>query len=147
FLGEEFTPPAAVTPASDPEPSPPPSPRGRGGKPEPSPPSSRARVRRQRLPPTSRKGRGGKVTHEGVRVEYAVGRSARRRQTLSRSVQPDGRVRVAVPMATTVAEIEAFVAKHAAWLVKRLAARAAAPPRPRMETGALLQFFDRTLEL
>jgi len=80
-------------------------------------------------------------------VEYAVVRSGRRRRTLSLSLNPDGQATVAVPMATTVAEIEAFVAKHAGWLVQRKAARAAAPPRPTLDSGTALQLFEQTLTL
>lgn len=61
----------------------------------------------------------------GGALEYEVRRSSRR--SLSLRVDEEGAVRVAVPLRTTQAEIEAFVGQHRDWLLRQLSARAARP--------------------
>src|SRR5262249_41096000 len=95
----------------------------------------------------TRRGRDGSVVHEGTVVEYAVVRSRRRQRTLSLTLDAAGLATVAVPMATTHAEIQRFVARHPGWVILRRSEIAATPPPPPLESGASLLFLGEPITL
>lgn len=83
---------------------------------------------------------------EGTRVDLVLRRSARR----SFALQVDHRgARVAVPLRTSLGEVERFVHSHGRWLLDRLQARAAARPAPALDVGdgATVPLFGRPLTL
>ena len=83
---------------------------------------------------------------DGTRVELVLRRSARR----SFALQVDHRgARVAVPLRTSLYEVDRFVRSHGRWLLDRLQARAQTPAAPRLavEDGGELPLFGRALAL
>jgi len=71
-----------------------------------------------------------------------------RRRTLAIEITRDCRVLVRAPMRTSAAAIEAFAAKHAAWVARHLERqrqRAAAPPPPTAEEISALKAAARTV--
>ena len=73
------------------------------------------------------------VVIDGTTVALTLRRSARR----SFALQVDHRgARVAVPLRTSLAEVDRFVLEHGRWLLERLQARAQRPPPQALEGGA-----------
>ena len=75
-----------------------------------------------------------------------------RMRSLRLTVYAGGRIRVAVPLHTPAAAIEAFVQARRSWIVQhqqRFAARVPAAPAPRYETGETVPFLGQpyTLEV
>lgn len=86
------------------------------------------------------------VVIEGTRVELVLRRSARR----SFALQVDHRgARVAVPLRTSLGEVDRFVHSHGRWLLDRLQARAQVPTVApiAVEDGGCLPLFGRPLAL
>lgn len=85
------------------------------------------------------------VCTSGV-IEYRLVRSNRRRRTIEITIEPDG-VRVASPMRTPNAEIEATVREREAWIRKHLAAPREMPRVATYEDGETLTFLGRPVPL
>jgi predicted metal-dependent hydrolase len=86
------------------------------------------------------------VVIDGTSVALTLRRSARR----SFALQVDHRgARVAVPLRTSLAEVDRFVLDHGRWLLDRLRARARTPQSPVFEAadGARLPLFGCELRL
>lgn len=86
------------------------------------------------------------VIIDGTRVELVLRRSARR----SFALQVDQRgARVAVPLRTSLNEVDRFVHSHGRWLLDRLQAQAQTPAAPRLavEDGGELPLFGQPLGL
>jgi len=81
-------------------------------------------------------------------LTYTVTRSARRRKTLTISLEPGMGVRVAAPRAVPAAEIAALVRRRSGWILGRLDRLAPrdAPDR-RLTDGDLLAYLGRSLRL
>ncbi len=77
------------------------------------------------------------VVVDGTRIDLVLRRSARR----SFALQVDHRgARVAVPMRTSLGEVDRFVQHHGRWLLERLRARAAGPLAARFAVSDGAQF-------
>ena len=87
------------------------------------------------------------ITHEGSTIRYTVVRSARRKKTLTITIDPNDGVRVRVPTRTPNAEIEAIVRKRADWILRKLADERADPQPRRFVTGEKLYYLGRELPL
>lgn len=81
-----------------------------------------------------------------VIIEYEVRRSRRRRKTVEITLGADG-IRVAAPLRTPGSEVQAFVQRRAAWILRHApeAMRPAAPPR--LASGATLPYLGREVSL
>lgn len=75
----------------------------------------------------------------GDPIPYTLRRSARRRRTISLSLDEHGAVRVAAPLRVTQAEIDAFLAARETWLRAHLQ-RHTERPGPRYADGATIPF-------
>jgi predicted metal-dependent hydrolase len=81
-------------------------------------------------------------------LAFTVVRSARRRKTLTISLEPSAEVRVAAPRFVPAAEIEALVLRRAGWILRhldRVAAREA--PERWLSDGASLPYLGGSLRL
>lgn len=87
------------------------------------------------------------VIHEGSTIRYTVVRSARRKKTLTITIDPGNGVRVLVPARTPNAEIEAIVRKRAGWILRKLAEERPEPQPRRFATGEKLYYLGRELPL
>ncbi len=87
------------------------------------------------------------ITHEGSTIRYTVVRSARRRKTLTITIDPGNGVRVLVPARTPNAEIEAIVRKRAGWILRKLAEERPEPQRKPLETGDTLHYLGSEVRL
>ena len=87
------------------------------------------------------------ITHEGSTIRYTVVRSARRKKTLTISIDPGNGVRVLVPARTPNAEIEAIVRKRAGWILRKLAEERPEPQPKPLETGDTLHYLGREVRL
>lgn len=85
----------------------------------------------------------GLVAGEGFAIPYRIVRSARRRRTLELRVERDG-VRVAAPLRTSTAEVEAFVRSRIGWIQKQTTARPPSRPQGLLEIGSV-PYLGRTL--
>ena len=79
-------------------------------------------------------------------IEYRLVRSSRRRRTIEITIEPDG-VRVASPMRTPNAEIEAAVLEREGWIRRHLARPREAPRTATYEDGEPLTFLGRPTPL
>lgn len=79
-------------------------------------------------------------------IEYRLVRSTRRRRTIEITIEPDG-VRVAAPMRTPNAEIEATVREREGWIRRHLAAPREGPRVATYEDGEPLTFLGRSTPL
>ena len=87
------------------------------------------------------------ISHRGSIIRYTVLRSARRKKTLTITIDPVDGVRVLVPLRTPNSEIESMVRKRADWILRKLAEeRTEAQPR-RFVTGETLYYLGRELPL
>ena len=87
------------------------------------------------------------IGHRGSIIRYTVLRSARRKKTLTITIDPVDGVRVLVPLRTPNSEIESMVRKRADWILRKLAEeRTEAQPR-RFVTGETLYYLGRELPL
>ncbi len=82
----------------------------------------------------------------GGTIEYRLIRSARRRRTIEITIEEFG-VRVAAPMRTPNAEIEATVREREAWIRRHLAMPRAVPRVATYEDGEPLTFLGRATPL
>ncbi len=87
------------------------------------------------------------ITCEHGVIDYVVVRSKRRRKTLSLTVDEISNTRVSVPMRTSRRDIQAFVKKHASWIVRARAARRAGPPPMQFNSGETIPYLGRQLLL
>ncbi len=87
------------------------------------------------------------IEHDGATIRYTVVRSARRRKTLTITIDPGSGVRVLVPARTPNAEIEAIVRKRAGWILRKLAEERPEPQPRRFVTGEKLHYLGRELPL
>lgn len=88
------------------------------------------------------------VVAGGVEIAYRYARS--RRRTLGVTVREDLSVDVRVPPATPLADIRAFVAARAAWILRareRVAKRPPPPPKPRHLHGEPHRYLGREYRL
>lgn len=93
-------------------------------------------------------GGSGAVQVDGRLLAYTITRSARRRKTLTITLEPGARVRVAAPRAVSVAEIDALVLRRAGWIMRHLSqAEARATGTRRFVDGERLPFLGRELAL
>jgi len=90
----------------------------------------------------------GEVRRDDRTIRYLVTRSARRRRTLTITLDPDSGVRVAAPLRVPATEIQALVLRRAGWILRRLDT-ASVPPSPprRFESGETLLYLGRRLSL
>ncbi|MDA1010587.1 MAG: SprT family zinc-dependent metalloprotease, partial [Chloroflexi bacterium] len=88
----------------------------------------------------------GAVAGDGFAIPYRVVRSARRRRTVELRLERDG-VRVAAPLRTPSAEIEAFVRSRLGWIQKQLAKLPPPPRTPHLESGGSVPYLGRMLPL
>ena len=78
------------------------------------------------------------ITHGESTIRYMVVRSARRKKTLTITIDSDDNVRVLVPLRAPSIEIEAMVRERADWILAKLAEER---PRPRQFlTGEKLHY-------
>ena len=87
------------------------------------------------------------IIHGDSTIRYTVVRSARRKKTLTITIDPDDGVRVLVPLRTPNAEIEAMVRKRAAWVLRKLAEERTEPKPKLLETGDTLHYLGREVRL
>ena len=87
------------------------------------------------------------IKHEGSTIRYTVMRSARRKKTLTITIDPGNGVRVLVPTRTPNAEIEAVVRKRAGWILRKLAEERPEPQSRRFVSGEKLYYLGRELPL
>ena len=87
------------------------------------------------------------ITHEGSTIRYTVVRSARRKKTLTITIDPANGVRVLVPSRTPYAEIESMVRKRAGWILRKLTEERPEPRPRRFVTGEKLYYLGRELPL
>ena len=87
------------------------------------------------------------ITHEGSTIRYTVVRSARRKKTLTITIDPANGVRVLVPARTPYAEIESMVRKRAGWILRKLTEERPEPRPRRFVTGEKLYYLGRELPL
>ena len=81
-------------------------------------------------------------------IRYTVVRSARRKKTVSITIDPDDSVRVSAPLRTPNAEIESIVRKRADWILAKLAEERPKEPEPRqLVTGEKLYYLGHELTL
>ena len=87
------------------------------------------------------------IDHGGSTISYTVVRSARRKKTLTITIDPVDGVRVLVPLRTPNAEIESIVRKRAGWILRKLAEDRPEPQHRRFVTGETLYYLGRELPL
>lgn len=87
------------------------------------------------------------ITHEGSTIRYTVVRSARRKKTLTITIDPGNGVRVLVPARTPYAEIESMVRKRAGWILRKLAEERSGPQPKPLETGDTLHYLGSEVRL
>ena len=87
------------------------------------------------------------ITHGGSTIRYTVVRSARRKKTLTITIDPGGGVRVLVPLRTPNAEIESMVGKRAGWILRKLAEDRPKAQPAQLATGEKLYYLGRELPL
>ncbi len=87
------------------------------------------------------------ITHEGSTIRYTVVRSARRKKTLTITIDPGNGVRVLVPARTPNAEIESMVRKRAGWILRKLAEERPQPKLKPLESGDTLHYLGREVRL
>ena len=83
------------------------------------------------------------ITHGGSTIRYTVVRSARRKKTLTITIDPGEGVRVLVPLRTPNAEIDAMVRKRAGWILRKLAEERPRPQPRQFATGEKLYYLGR----
>jgi len=88
----------------------------------------------------------GMVQHGGMVIPYRIVRSARRRRTIELRIENDG-VRVAAPLRTSVAEVEAFVRSRVPWIQKQRTSRPTPPQPVQFATGEQMPYQGRWLPL
>ena len=88
------------------------------------------------------------IRHGDSVIRYRVVRSARRKKTVTITIDPAEGVRVAAPLRTPNSEIEAIVRKRADWILRKLAEEPPDEPEPRQfATGEKLYYLGRELTL
>ena len=87
------------------------------------------------------------IRHGSSTIRYGVVRSARRKKTLTITIDPSDGVRVLAPLRTPNAEIEAIVRKRADWILRKLAEERPEPQSRRFVTGEKLYYLGRELPL
>lgn len=87
------------------------------------------------------------IEHDGATIRYTVVRSARRRKTLTITIDPGNGVRVLVPARTPNAEIEAIVRKRAGWILRKFAEERPEPQHKPLETGDTLHYLGSEVRL
>ncbi len=90
----------------------------------------------------------GEVHHGDSTIAYTVTRSARRRKTVTITIEPGAGVRVAAPRRVPAAEIRALVVRRAGWILRRLG-DGAAPMRPARQflSGTSLPYLGRDVPI
>ena len=96
--------------------------------------------------PRSRTTEQRSLACDGGAITFRLVRSSRRRRTIEITIEPDG-VRVAAPMRTPNAEIEATVRERAIWIRRHLAAPRDLPRVVTYEDGEPLTFMGRATPL
>lgn len=107
--------------------------------------AGRATVPRTAIPRT-RTSVERSLPHEGGAIAYRLVRSSQRRRTIEITIEPFG-VRVAAPMRTPNAEIEATVRERAEWIRRHLATPRETPRVATYEDGEPLTFLGRSTPL
>ena len=88
------------------------------------------------------------IRHGDSRIRYRVVRSARRKKTVTITIDPGDGVRVLAPLRTPNSEIESIVRKRADWILRKLAEERPKEPQPRQfVTGETLHYLGRELPL
>ncbi len=87
------------------------------------------------------------IIHAGSTIHYAVVRSARRKRTITITIDPDEGIRVSAPLRTPNAEIEAIVRKRADWILRKLAEERPKPQPRQFATGDKLYYLGREIPL
>ena len=59
------------------------------------------------------------ITHDGLRIDYTIIRSARRKKTIETSLRPNGEVIVRAPLRTGKRRIADIVRDRAAWIIRK----------------------------
>ena len=59
------------------------------------------------------------ITHNGLRIDYTIIRSARRKKTVETSLRPNGEVIVRAPLRTGKRRIADIVRDRAAWIIRK----------------------------
>lgn len=90
----------------------------------------------------------GEVKFGDTLIRYTIVRSARRRNTVEITLDPDEGVLVAAPVAISGARIKGIVAKRARWIVQRMASTAALRPKERaFVSGESLPYLGQQVPL
>ena len=80
-------------------------------------------------------------------IRYTVVRSARRKKTVTITIDPEKGVLVAAPMRTLNREIESIVRKRAAWILRKLSEERPRRPARQLATGETLYYLGREVSL
>lgn len=75
------------------------------------------------------------ITHNGLRIDYTIIRSARRKKTVETSLRPNGDVIVRAPLRTGKRRIAEIVRDRAAWIIRKRDELLSA--KPAQSAGAL----------
>ena len=76
-------------------------------------------------------GEQASITHNGLRIEYTIIRSARRKKTIETSLRPNGEVIVRAPLRTGKRQIADIVRDRAAWIIRKRDEMLSAKPEQR----------------
>ena len=87
------------------------------------------------------------VELDGAVVRYTVVRSARRKKTVTITLDRDRHVVVAAPLKTRNADIEAIVRKRAGWILRKLHEEDSRPQPRQLVSGESLYYLGRTVPL
>ena len=87
------------------------------------------------------------VELDGAVVRYTVVRSARRKKTVTITLDRDKSVVVAAPLKTRNADIEAIVRKRAGWILRKLHEEASRPQPRQLVSGESLYYLGRAVPI
>ncbi len=95
----------------------------------------------------SRRSEQHSITIDGERVNYVLQRSRRRRKTIQLQVDPDIGVKVLVPHAMLIRDVEDFILRRSDWLLKHLEKVSASQSGADWSKGGELSFRGRQLQV